>query len=113
MIICNYTVYQFLKQFFSFELRLFQSILLTSPKPLWAQESRELCFLTLTECGTEGSKDRQVLCFPRAATETLSTEIKLKKSSQSSHGARDNRLPSQKAQMHQVLKKALQHERIS
>lgn len=82
MIICNYPVYQFLKQFFSFDLRLFQSILLTSPKPLWAQESRELCFLTLTECGTEGSKDRQVLYFPRAATETLSTEIKLKKSSQ-------------------------------
>lgn len=70
-------------------------------------------FHDLAECGTEGSKDRKVLYFPKAATETLSTEIKLKRSSQASHGARDNRLPSQKAQLHPVLKTALQHERIS
>ena len=52
-------------------------------------------FCDLTECGTEGSKDRQALYFPKAATETLSSEIKLKKSSQSLHGARDKTAQSE------------------
>lgn len=51
-------------------------------------------FCDLTECGTEGSKDRQALYFPKAATETLSSEIKLK-SSQSLHGARDKTAQSE------------------